>query len=68
MTTAIIGLVLGLFIGWLRLRQLAKNLRALTQLVEKQDELLSKLNVQNSVLTARLNAANATLAELQPVD
>ena len=68
MITAIVGLVLGLFIGWLRLRQMTKNLRTLIKQNNQLSEALSKATVQQRVLAARLEATNAALAELQPVD
>ncbi|HEX6822674.1 MAG TPA: hypothetical protein VF123_11500 [Candidatus Sulfotelmatobacter sp.] len=68
MITAIVGLVLGLFIGWLRLRQMTKNLRTLIKQNNQLSEALNKATVQQRVLAARLEATNAALAELQPVD
>jgi hypothetical protein len=55
-TGLLIGLALGLFIGWLRLRQAHANLTTITEQSNKLREALGKATAQQVVLTARVNA------------
>jgi len=64
-TTFIVGLVVGLFIGWLRLRVVAKNLNTITGQSNELREALGKATAQQMALTARLAAANVALAKDQ---
>lgn len=53
------GVLVGLFLSWLKLRKMARELRTST-------EALSEATFQQTALSARLKAANAALAMLTP--
>jgi hypothetical protein len=56
-TSFIAGLVIGLFLSWLKLRKITMRLKRST-------EGLREATIQEKALSARLNAANAALAIL----
>ena len=53
------GVLVGLFLSWLKLRKMARELKINT-------EALSEATLQQRALAARLNAASAALAMLTP--
>ena len=59
-TAFVVGLVSGLFLGWLRLRAVAKELVAST---EARKQLAEALNNENSMMGTQITTINALGAE-----